>query len=117
MLMTFFTTTLAIFGTIFNNNLWVHIGIVFVIGLFASGRVAVSFIYLMELLTPKYAAIVATMTSMFYVCFFAFITAYFKFLSKDYVLITYVGAGFGLVSFVGIWLTLDESALFLLRNG
>jgi hypothetical protein len=53
-----------------------HIAIVFVIGLFASGRVSVSFIYLMEMLTPEWGSFVATITSILYVGFFAFITAY-----------------------------------------
>jgi hypothetical protein len=59
----------------------------FVIGLFASGRVAVAFIYLMEMLTPKWGALVATVSSIVYVGFFAVITAYVRFVSKDYVLI------------------------------
>jgi hypothetical protein len=60
----------------------------FIIGLFASGRVAVAFIYLMEMLTPKWAALVATISSIMYVGFFAVITAYVRLVSKDYVLIT-----------------------------
>jgi len=65
-----------------------HIAIVFVIGLFASGRVSVSFIYLMEMLTPEWGSFVATITSILYVGFFAFITAYVQFMSKNYILIT-----------------------------
>jgi hypothetical protein len=37
-----------------------HIALVFLLGLFASGRIAVAFIYLMELLTPEWGALVAT---------------------------------------------------------
>lgn len=60
----------------------------FCIGLFASGRVAVAFIYLMEMLTPKWGALVATISSIVYVGFFAVITAYVRLVSKDYMLIT-----------------------------
>ena len=65
-----------------------HLVIVFAIGLFASGRVAVAFIYMLEMLTPKWGAFVATISSIMYCSFFAVITAYVKFVSKDYVLIT-----------------------------
>ena len=60
----------------------------FFIGLFASGRVAVAFIYLMEMLTPKWGALVATISSIVYVGFFAVISAYVRLVSKDYMLIT-----------------------------
>lgn len=78
---------------------------------------AVSFIYLIELLTPEYARLVATFSSVLYVSFFALITAYLKFVSNDYAVITYTGVIFGLLSFLGVWCFLDESPLFLLRDG
>jgi Sugar (and other) transporter len=71
----------------------------------------------MELLTPEWGQIVATLSSFFYVLFFAFITAYVQFISNDYRLITYVGAAFGSIAFLGVWLFLDESALYLLKKG
>ncbi len=57
------------------------------------------------------------MSSVLYVFFFAFITAYVRFISKEFKIITYVGVGFGFVSFFGVAFFLDESALFLLRKG
>ena len=89
----------------------------FVIGLFASGRVAVAFIYLMEMLTPKWGALVATISSITYVGFFAVITAYVRLVSKDYLLITQIGVMFGIISFFGVVCFLDESPLYLLRIG
>lgn len=59
-MITFFFSTFAIAGTLFNENLEMHIALVFLLGLFASGRIAVAFIYLMELLTPEWGALVAT---------------------------------------------------------
>jgi hypothetical protein len=56
-------------------------------------------------------------SSVLYVFFFAFITAYVRFISKEFKIITYVGIGFGFISFVGVAFYLDESALFLLRKG
>jgi len=116
-LLTFFMTTTAIAGTLFNQSLEIHIGLAFVLGLFASGRIAVAFIFLMELLTPEWGALVATISSVLYVFFFAFITAYVRFMSKDYMLITFIGVCFGTVAFFGVWCFLDESALYLLRTG
>lgn len=49
--------------------------------------------------------------------FFAFITAFIKFISSDYYIITAIGFGFGLVSVIGVWQFLDESPLYLLRKG
>jgi len=94
----------------------IHLCLSFVLGLFASGRVAVSFFYLMEMLEPKWASLIATITSILFVSFFALITAYLKFVSKDYEVITYIGVGFGIVSFFGMCVLLDESPLFLLRT-
>jgi hypothetical protein len=42
----------------------------------------------MEMLTPKWGALVATISSIVYVGFFAVITAYVRLVSKDYMLIT-----------------------------
>ncbi len=39
------------------------------------------------------------------------------FMSRDYQLIMYIGAGTGLISFLGVWFFLEESALFWLRIG
>jgi MFS family permease len=49
---TFTVTTLAILATLYNNSLKIHLALSFTMGLFASGRIAVSFIWLMEMLTP-----------------------------------------------------------------
>lgn len=54
-LLTFMTTTLAILGTLYNSSLFVHIVIIFVLGLFTSGRIAVAFVYMMEILTPEWS--------------------------------------------------------------
>lgn len=54
-LLTFITTTLAILGTLYNKSLFAHILIIFVLGLFTSGRIAVAFIYMMEILTPEWS--------------------------------------------------------------
>lgn len=86
--LTFLASTIAIASTVFNKSLNMHIAIVFVMGLFASGRVSVAFVYLMEMLTPEWGAFVATISSILYVSFFAFITAYVQLMSKDYMLIT-----------------------------
>lgn len=115
--LTFFVTTIALAVTLINQSLTFHIVLIFVLGLFASGRIAVAFIYMMELLTPEWASFVATISSILYVVFFAFITAYIRFFSKDYLLITYIGVAFGTTSLVGIWYFIDESALYLLRTG
>jgi MFS family permease len=116
-ILTFLVQTTAIAGTLLNDSLLIHLAIAFVLGLFASGRVAVSFVYLIELLTPDYARLVATFSSVLYVSFFALITAYLKFVSNDYAVITYTGVAFGFLSFFGVWCCLDESPLFLLRDG
>lgn len=115
--LTFLATTVAIMFSLFNQSLEIHIAIMFCIGLFASGRVAVAFIYLMEMLTPKWGALVATISSIVYVGFFAVITAYVRLVSKDYMLITQIGVVFGFISFIGIVCFLDESPLYLLRIG
>lgn len=52
--LTFFMTTLSIIGTLFNQNILIHLGLSFTLGLFASGRISVAFVYLMELLTPEW---------------------------------------------------------------
>jgi len=72
---------------------------------------------MMEMLTPQWGALVATISSITYVGFFAFITAYVKFMSKEYMLITQVGIVFGTISFIGVVCFLDESPLYLLRIG
>ena len=52
-----------------------------------------------------------------YVGFFALITAYVKFVAKEYMLITEIGVVFGIISFLGVVCFLDESPLYLLRIG
>jgi MFS family permease len=53
-IVTFSVTSAALFVTLYNESLKVHLGLLFTIGLFTSGRIAVAFIWLMELLTPKH---------------------------------------------------------------
>lgn len=113
---TFTLTSLAILGTLYNDKLVVQLGLSFTMGIFASGRIAVSFIWLMEMLTPKFQALVATASALIYVSFFAIITLYLKYLSKDIKIITYVGIICGILASVGVCF-LDESPLWLLRRG
>lgn len=66
-LATFFMTTIAIAGIVFNKSLWIHFLLSLILGLFASGRISIAFTYMMEMLTPEWQGFVATIWSLFFV--------------------------------------------------
>jgi hypothetical protein len=59
---------------------------------------------------------VALLSALIYVSFFALITCFIRYSSRDLHQLQYLGVASGAVAAVGVWL-LDESPLWLLRNG
>ena len=83
-------------------------------GLTASGRVAVAFVYIIEFLTPKWRLIFSTISSLTYVLVFFLTVIYLKYISNDYYWICLVGVIMGYISVFGVIFFTDESPLFLL---
>lgn len=78
----FLVTVSGITPIIFASNVNLLLIFSFVMGLCATGRVAVGYVYVVEFLTPQWRLIFSTISNILYVMVFALTVFYLRFISK-----------------------------------